>query len=103
MSYKHIIEKLSNGERVQLNPQGNSMTPKIKSKQSIVLSPVRPEDVKSGDIVLAKVKGKHYIHLVTAIDKEKERVQISNNHGHVNGWASFSGVFGIVKPEDIGE
>lgn len=102
MSYPKIIERLQSGQRVQLNPSGNSMTPIIKSKQSIVLSPVDPDDVAVGDIVLARVNGRHYIHLVTAVDPVKRRVQISNNHGHVNGWCAFSSVYGIVKREDIG-
>lgn len=98
MSYVHIIEKLKKGESVTLHPAGNSMRPKIKSKDRVVLSPLA-RDPEVGDIVLAKVSGKHYIHLVTAIDGE--RIQISNNHGHVNGWTRRDKVFGIVT--EIGE
>lgn len=94
MSYKHIVEKLEAGEQVELNPKGNSMTPKIESGQKIVISPIT-EEIEVGDIVLAKVKGRYYIHLVTAIDKDKNRWQISNNHGHINGWSSK--IFGVVS------
>jgi phage repressor protein C with HTH and peptisase S24 domain len=84
VSYPRIIERLQKGEKVALNPSGNSMTPLINSKDRIVLAALDREVVK-GDVVLAKVKGRYYIHLVTAVGDDG-RVQISNNHGHVNGW-----------------
>lgn len=92
MSYPRIIERLAAGEQVTLNPSGQSMTPRIQSKQTIVLIPI--DRIQVGDVVLAKVAGKHYIHLLTAINGE--RVQISNNHGHTNGWTHTSKVFGRV-------
>lgn len=92
VSYPRIIERLAAGERVTLQPSGQSMTPRIKSKQTIVLIPI--DRIQVGDVVLAKVTGKHYIHLLSAIDGD--RVQISNNHGHVNGWTHRTKVFGRV-------
>ena len=93
MSYPKIIERLARGEKVTIRPSGNSMTPRIKNKQEITISPISSFDV--GDVVLAKVSGRYYIHLVSAVDGD--RVQISNNHGHVNGWTHRTKVFGIVK------
>lgn len=93
MSYQYYIEKLQKGEEVKMSPKGNSMTPKIKSGQEIIISP-DVSDVKKGDIVFCKVKGKFFIHLVSAIKGKK--YQISNNHGYVNGWVSKSNIFGKV-------
>lgn len=93
MRYSDVVKELSEGRSVRLKPHGNSMTPIIKSGQPIVLSPVDPADVRVGDAVLAKVKGNYYIHKVTAIGDDG-RFQISNNHGHVNGWSRQ--VFGKV-------
>lgn len=60
------------------------MVPLIKSRQPCALRPIdRP--LKKGDIVYAKVKGRYYTHLVTAIGQDG-RVQIGNNKGHINGW-----------------
>ena len=81
-----------------LKPHGNSMTPMIRSGQRIVLSPVDLSEVRVGDAVLAKVKGRFFVHKVTAIGDDG-RFQISNNHGHVNGWTRQ--VFGRVT--EIGE
>lgn len=93
MSYQHIIERLQKGESVELNPQGQSMTPKIKSGERIVLSPIET-DLAVGDIVLAKVHGKYYIHLVSAI--VGDRIQISNNHKYINGTTSRDKIYGVV-------
>ncbi len=70
------------------------MTPRIKSKQRIVLAPLGDKLVEVGEIVLAKVKGRYYIHLVTVVDRGRGRYQISNNHGHINGWSHT--IFGRV-------
>ena len=47
-------------------------------------------DVKVGDAVFCKVKGNMVTHLVTALQGgvDNRRIQISNNHGHVNGWTT---------------
>lgn len=77
------------------------MTPIIKSKQQIIITPVDGKDVKKGDIVFAKVKGKYWMHLVTGANDRQ--VEISNNHGHVNGWTDRSKVYGIIHRKDIGD
>lgn len=79
------VQKLQDGEEVSFRPRGNSMTPKIKSGDLVTVSP-DASSLKKGDIVLCKVKGNQYLHLVTAMDGN--RYQISNNHGFVNGWTS---------------
>jgi hypothetical protein len=45
--------------------------------------------------VLARVAGTVYLHLVSSVDTVRNRVQISNNRGRVNGWTSYDRVFGI--------
>lgn len=87
------IEKLQKGEIVEFRPHGNSMRPKINSGDLVVVSPI-PADLKieEGDVVLCKVKGRQYLHLVSAV--QGNRIQISNNHGHVNGWISSDAVYG---------
>lgn len=85
------IERLRNGETIETSEKGNSMVPLIKSGQKHLLAPIKLEDVVKGDIVFCKVSGKYYTHLVTAVDPNKG-LQISNNHGYVNGWTKT--VFG---------
>ena len=52
--------------------------------------------VEVGDIVLTKVAGNIYVHLVKAIEPAKRRVQIGNNRGGINGWTGFDRVYGIA-------
>lgn len=87
------IEKLQKGEAVEFRPHGNSMKPKINSGDLVVVSPISVDSkFEEGDIVFCKVKGRQYLHLVSAV--QGNRIQISNNHGHVNGWISSNAIYG---------
>jgi phage repressor protein C with HTH and peptisase S24 domain len=80
---------------VSWKPHGNSMTPKIYSGEQVFIKRVPVAAYRIGDIVYAKVKGSFYLHLISAIDETKARYQISNNHGHVNGWTTSDKLFGM--------
>jgi phage repressor protein C with HTH and peptisase S24 domain len=86
MRYEDMINELQAGRTVAHKPHGNSMTPIITSGQRIEISPCEPSDIQTGDVVLAKVKGRCMIHKVTRISMDG-RFMISNNHGHDNGWS----------------
>ena len=89
------IAALARGEWVERYVEGGkSMTPKIMSREPVTLAPVDPAKLAKRDIVLVRVKGNTYTHLITALDGPQ--VQISNNHGRVNGWTPRSNVYGIV-------
>lgn len=83
------IEKIRGGETVSFRPRGNSMTGKIESSQ---LCTVEPASLRVGDVVLCKVNGNEYLHLVKAI--QGPRFQIGNNRGRINGWISANAIFG---------
>src|ERR1051326_5817738 len=89
------IARLRAGETVAFRESGNSMTPRIKHRQKGTVAPVnRPDDVKVGDAVFCKVGRSYFTHLVTAI--RGAQYQISNNHGHCNGWITVESIFGRV-------
>jgi hypothetical protein len=88
------------GSAVEFRPRGSSMVPLIRSRQLVSVSPVDPARVEVGDIVLARVAGAVYLHLVSAVDHGGGRVQISNNSGRVNGWTTHAKVFGICTSVD---
>ena len=72
------------------------MSPKIESGQLCTVEPVEPARLIVGDIVLCKVNGSEYLHLVKAI--QGPRFQIGNNRGRINGWIGANGIFGrLVK------
>jgi hypothetical protein len=87
------IERLQRGETVQFRPRGTSMAGRIASGQVCTVAPVDHAGIRVGDIVLCKVKGSQYLHLVKAI--EGKRFQIGNNRGFINGWVSPGAIFGI--------
>lgn len=75
------------------------MSPKIESGQLVKVEPIKDHTkIKKGDIVFCKVKGHHYVHLVTATQQKMGgmRFQIGNNKGKTNGWISEDQVFGKV-------
>jgi len=88
----HYIEKLRQGESVSFRPRGNSMVGKIESGQLCTVAPVAPEELAVGDIVLCKVNGNEYLHLIKAI--QGQRYQIGNNRGRINGWVTAKSIFG---------
>jgi len=89
------IDKLQRGETLQFRPRGNSMSGKIESGQLCTVAPVDPATVKVGDIVLCKVNGRQYLHLVKAI--QGHRFQIGNNRGRVNGWITQTSIYGRLQ------
>jgi hypothetical protein len=86
------IASLRAGETVQFRPRGGSMRGKIESGQLCTVEPVDPATLSVGDIVLCKVNGREYLHLVKAV--QGGRFQIGNNRGRINGWVSASSIFG---------
>jgi len=86
------IEKLRGGEPVAFRPRGNSMAGKVESGQLCTVEPVDPATLRVGDVVLCKVNGREYLHLVKAI--QGQRFQIGNNRGRINGWVSARAIFG---------
>ena len=86
------IAKLQQGETVQFRPRGDSMAGRIDSGQLCTVVPVDPATLRVGDIVLCKVNGRQYLHLVKAI--QGSRFLIGNNRGRINGWISGGAIFG---------
>jgi hypothetical protein len=85
------IQRLQSGETVQFRPRGHSMRGKVESGQLCTVVPVT-DAIAVGDIVLCKVNGRQYLHLVKAV--QGDRYQIGNNRGRVNGWVSRNYVYG---------
>ena len=69
------------------------MSGKIESGQLCTVEPVDdPANLKVSDIVLCKVGGSQYIHLIKAI--QGPRFQIGNNRGRINGWITANSIYG---------
>ena len=94
------IQQLKEGKTVSFRPRGHSTSGKIESGQLCTVTPISDADMLSkGDIVLCKVNGNEYLHLIKAV--QGSRFQIGNNRGRINGWIGFNSIFGkLEKVED---
>ncbi len=68
------------------------MKPLIRSGQQVRVEPVGSEPLRVGDVVLCRLNGGHYLHLIKAV--QGDRYLVGNNRGRLNGWASRRAIFG---------
>jgi SOS-response transcriptional repressor LexA len=90
----HAKEALRRGETVQVRPRGHSMKGKVDDGALVTLQPSVPDQLRPGDIVLVRVHGSDYLHLIKAISNG--RFLIGNNRGGTNGWVGPNAVYGIA-------
>lgn len=89
-------EHLRNNEVCKVIGIGNSMTPILKSRQTVICVPVNEDtELCKKDIVFCKVNGHFYLHLVHSV-KDGDRYLIGNNHGHMNGTVTRNQIYGKV-------
>ena len=95
----HYIAELKACRTISFRPRGNSMAGKIESGQLCTLEPIPDTThLDIGAVVLCKVRGREYLHLVKGTRRAKDKTQymIGNNRGIVNGWVGHDQIFGIV-------
>ncbi len=88
------IEALLRGEEPTLRYHGEAMRGRIDDGAAVTLAPVEPGELKVGDVVLARVKGEDYLHLITAIDRCT--FFVGDNVGGVGGWIETAALHGVV-------
>jgi hypothetical protein len=92
----HYIAGLGRGESVQFRPRGCSMHGKVESGDLCTVSP-HFDQLAVGDIVLCRVGGNEYLHLIKAVQPSgdgEHRYLIGNNRGRTNGWVGRTAIFG---------
>ncbi|HEY0736304.1 MAG TPA: S24 family peptidase [Herpetosiphonaceae bacterium] len=91
-------EALRRGETVSIRPRGHSMSGKVNDGDLVTLAPCDPDTLRVGDIVLVRVHGSDYLHLIKAI--KQGRFLIGNNRGGTNGWVGKQAIYGrAIKVE----
>jgi SOS-response transcriptional repressor LexA len=90
----YACERLRRGETVQLRPRGSSMTGRVNDGDLVTVAPCDTATLKTGDIVLVRVHGHEYLHLIKAV--QGQRFLIGNNRGGVNGWVGGGAIFGVA-------
>jgi hypothetical protein len=91
---KYAIEALQKRQSAQIKPRGHSIRGKVNDGDLVTVEPCNLEDLKAGDVVLVRVRGRVYLHLIKAIDKN--RFLIGNNRVGINGWVGSNGIYGIA-------
>jgi len=87
------IAQLRAGKTVTFRPRGASMGGRIESGQLCTVEPVVDHSaLRVNDIVLCKVRGAEYLHLIKALNDG--RFLIGNNRGGTNGWIGAGAIFG---------
>ncbi len=81
------------GETVQFRPVGHSMSGRIESRQLVTVEPATADRVQVDEIVLCKVQGSVFLHLIKA-RRADGQLLIGNNRGAVNGWTGI--IYGRV-------
>lgn len=94
----HAIQTLAQGESCTVTPHGTSMLPRIASGATVTLVPPSSARITLGTVVLVKVKGNIYLHLIKAIRGKDDAIEflIGNNKGGLNGWVSPNSVYGVA-------
>jgi hypothetical protein len=69
-----MAARVAEGRTVDFRPSGSSIVPLIRSRQLVTVAPVDPTRVEVIDIVLARVAGTTYLHLMSAVDSASNRV-----------------------------
>jgi hypothetical protein len=83
MNYQLAVDTLDKQGYTYGKPKGNSMSPRVKSGEKLLFL-ARPS-YSVGDVVLCKVHGTFYVHMITKKDPKKGYL-ITNHKGFVNGW-----------------
>ena len=86
------LPRLARNESVTFRPRGHSMEPLIASGQEVTVEPIGSRPIQPGAVVLCRVRGQHYLHLVKAV--QGDRYLIGNNRGRINGWVSRNAIYG---------
>ena len=68
------------------------MRGKVNDGDLVTLEPCEHDKLAVGDIVLVRVHGNVYLHLIKA--RDKERFLIGNNRGGINGWVGPNSIYG---------
>lgn len=90
----HAIETLQRGEPARVRPRGHSMRGRVEDGALVTVEPIGERSLQPGEIVLVRVHGHVYLHLIKAV--QGERYLIGNNRGGTNGWVGRTAVYGVA-------
>jgi hypothetical protein len=74
------------------------MKGRIEDGEEILIAPSIADELEIGDIMLARIRGKRYFHLVLHLihARNGDSFLIGNNFGREDGWVEARDIFGKV-------
>jgi hypothetical protein len=92
-------EQLKLGKTVQVRPRGYSMKGRIGDGDLVTLTPCHTQDLKPGAIVLVRIQGRRFSHIVLhqILERVDANFLIGNAQGRQDGWVSEADIFGVVS------
>src|SRR5438094_6209096 len=80
------IDRRSHANKYQAFP------PILAGTALVTIAPYGDAEPEVNDVVLVKVRGREYLHLIKA--RQDARYLIGNNRGGLNGWVGRGAIFG---------
>ncbi len=95
---EEAMAALQKGLPVQIRPRGHSMTGRINDGNLVTLEPCAAEALTAGTIVLVRIQGKRFSHIVlhSILSVEGDRFLIGSHQGRVDGWVDRGDIYGIA-------
>ena len=74
------------------------MTGRISDRDLVTLTPCQVAELAVGDIVLVRIQGKHFAHVVLhgILSVEGRRFLIGIHQGRVDGWVDRGDIYGVA-------
>jgi hypothetical protein len=95
---EEALKALEEGRTVQVRPRGHSMTGRIGDGDLVILKPCATEELIVGAIVLVRIQGKRFSHIVlhSILSVGGNRYHIGSHQGRIDGWVDRDYIYGIV-------
>ncbi len=99
------VAALQQGRSALVRPRGHSMAGRINNGDLVTLAPCRVEGLTAGAIVLVRIRGKRFSHVVLhgILSVEGERFLFGSHQGRVDGWVDWDDIYGIATKVEAKE
>lgn len=97
------LNRLQNGLSAEARPRGHSMTGRISDGDLVTLEPLLSRGLAPSDIVLVRVPGKRYSHVVLhmVLAVKDDNFLIGSHQGRLDGWVNRTEIYGVAISHEM--
>ncbi len=97
------MERLQNSLSAEVRPRGHSMKGLIDDGDLVTLEPLLSHELAPGDIVLVRVPGKRFSHIVLhkIVSVEEGIFLIGSHQGRIDGWVERADIYGFATSHGL--